>query len=311
MPVIRINADGARPGLHRNPMPWQTALERTDTGTGPVIAMVHGFRYQPGDPRHCPHRHILSLHPDDTPYSSPSWPRHLQFGAGHSHEGLAIAFGWRARGALWQAHKRAGEAGRALAEVLAHIHARHPNRPIHMLAHSMGIELCLEALHHLPAGAVGRIISMAGASYRTRVNTALATPAGKRAEFINVVSRENDIFEAMFEWIIAPPCRGDRAIGLGVTPPNAVTLQIDCADTLDHLDRIGQPVGDPDRRICHWSAYARPGILPLYNALLRRPGSYPLDLLRQGLPPAPARRWSRLLILPSLPRPLPAPEKAS
>ncbi len=311
MPVIRINAEGTRPVLHRGQPHWKSALERADGGTGPVVVMVHGYKYLPDDPRHCPHRHILALQPDEYPYRSPSWPRQMGFATGHDDEGLAIAFGWQARGALWMAKRCAVGAGVALAAVLAHVHLRYPDRPIHMMAHSMGIELCMEALHHLPAGAVGRIIAMTGASYHARVTGALATPAGRAAELINVTSRENDVFEAMFEWLIAPPARGDRTIGSKVDAPNAVTLQIDCDDTLDHLERIGQPLGGAARRICHWSAYTRPGILRFYNALLRRPGDYPLDLLRRGLPETSAPRWSRLVALPDIPGLQPVAENLS
>lgn len=301
MPVIRINAIGTAPALHRGNAGWAATLDRQDNGLGPVVVMIHGYKYRPDDPRHCPHRHILSLQPDDLPYRSPSWPRQMGFAAGHADEGLCIAFGWQARGPLWVARRRAIEAGQALAQVLAHLSARHPGRPVHMMAHSMGIELCMEALHHLPAGTVSRIIAMTGASYRARVSAALDTAAGRGAELINVTSRENDLFEAMYEWIIAPPVRGDRAIGLTVDAPNAVTLQIDCPETLTHLQRIGLPLGRAERRVCHWSAYTRPGILRLYHGLLRQPQAYPLDLLRRGLPDAPAPRWSRLLALPDLP----------
>jgi len=37
---------------------------------------------------------------------------------------------------------------------------------MHMTAHSLGANLTVEARHHLPAGAVSRIISMTGASWR-------------------------------------------------------------------------------------------------------------------------------------------------
>ncbi|CAN0584673.1 unnamed protein product, partial [Ectocarpus sp. 12 AP-2014] len=134
---------------------------------------------------------------------------------------------------------------------------------------------------------------------------ALATPAGRRAEFFNIISRENDAFDFMFERLIAPCERGDRSIVHGLDAPNAVTIQIDCPDTLAHLDRLGHPVAGPARRICHWSSYTRPGILRFYNDLLRHPERLPLGLLRQGMPQAPDPRWSRLLVRPAMPVPLP------
>lgn len=334
MPVVRINARGEQPSLHNSPQPvWDrlshvlantlpqapahtpedTTATTTGSGpvsepmsgqaSGPVIVMIHGFKYLPGHRRHCPHRHILSLHPQDTPWRVPSWPRQLGFGTGHRNEGLAIAFGWEARGALWQAQKRAVQAGRALAKVIARIKQRDPRRPVHVVAHSMGTELALEALHHLPAGGINRILSLTGASYSSRVYDALETPAGRSTEFINITSRENDPFDFLFERLITPPCPGDRAMGFGIDAPNAVTVQLDCAGTLDHLDRLGAPIAQPKRRVCHWSSYTRPGVLQFYNDLLRRPDHLPLRTIRSGLPGTPDPRWSRLVTRPSLPKP--------
>ena len=310
MPVLRINAEGDTPRLHTSPRPVDEALARCG-GDGPVAVMIHGYKYQPGSARNCPHLHILALHPRDMPWRAPSWPRQLGFGTGHQDEGLAIAFGWNARGALWRAQRRAVEAGRALAEIVRDVRRRLPGRPVHVLAHSLGIELALEALHHLPPGAIDRIVSMTGASYRSRALAALATPAGRRAEFFNITSRENDAFDFLFERLIAPPVRRDSAISHGLDAPNALTLQLDCTRTLDHIARLGASVGAPERRICHWSAYTRPGILRFYNDLLRRPEHWSLNALRRGLPEAPEPRWSRLMALPPLPLPLPLPQKAS
>ena len=299
MPVIRINAAGTTPVLHNGSEDWRMMLERTDPGVGPVIAMIHGFRYVPdGSPR-CPHESILARQ-DECPDQSPSWLSPLGFSGGCAEEGLGIAFGWAARGTIWAAQRRAGEAGRALAQVLKAVQRRHPTRPIHLIGHSLGIELCNEALHHLSHGSIGRILSLTGASYQGRVLDALQTPAGRTAEFFNVTSRENDLFDAMFEWMIAPSRRGDRGLGQRIHAPNAVNLQIDCPATLDHLRRIGHPIAPPSQRVCHWSSYTRPGILDLYNALLRAPEAYSLDLLRSGVPRTASPRWFRLLAVPGL-----------
>ncbi|MGD9864479.1 MAG: alpha/beta hydrolase [Pseudodonghicola sp.] len=311
MAIVRINATGERAELHRGSEPAEQALRRAGAAPGPAVVMIHGFKYLPGHRIHCPHRHILALQPEALPWRSPSWPRQLGFGAGLRDEGVAVAFGWQARGALWTAQRRAVEAGRALAQVIATLHDQAPERPVHVIAHSLGTELALEALHHLPRGAVGRIISLTGASYRSRAQAALDTEAGCTAEFINVTSRENDPFDFLFERLIAPPQPGDRAIGHGLEAPNAITLQLDCPGTLAHLDRLGAAIALPERRICHWSSYMRPGVLQFYKDLLRRPESLPLGLIRHGLPQEPAPRWSRLIAPPSLPLPLPFAQKAS
>lgn len=311
MPIIRINARGRSLCLHGSPQPMASVLNRTRSVPGPVIVMTHGYKYRPGHKECCPHRYILSLRPEAKPWIAPSWPQALGFGDRTSDEGLAIAFGWDARGALWQAHNRAQEAGRALADLIKALRHVNPNRTVHFLGHSMGAEVVMEALHHLPAGALNRIISLTGATYRYRALEALQSPAGQKAEFINVTSRENDLFDFLFERLIAPGSRGDRAIGLGIEAPNAVTLQLDCPRTLAHLASLGPRIDAPQHRVCHWSSYMRPGVLSLYRELLRNHQNLPLSVLRRGLPQHSSRRWSRLFALPHAAVPLPFAQKTS
>jgi hypothetical protein len=151
---------------------------------------------------------------------------------------------------------------------------------------------------------------MTGACYRSRCEEALRTVAGMSAEFINMTSRENDPFDFLFERLIRPPRPGDRALGLGVHAPNAVTIQLDCADTLAHIARIGVVISAPQFRVCHWSSYMRPGVLRFYSNLLRDHQTWSLDRLRQGLPPETTPRWSRLFAVPSVAPPLPFAQKA-
>ena len=310
MPIVRINAsaDGLR--LHTSPRPVWPTLSRANRSDGPIIVMIHGFKYQPGQKQHCPHRHILSLDPEALPWRSPSWPRQLGFGVGNAGEGLAIAFGWQARGALWQAQERGRLAGRALADLLTRLKDQAPDRPIHILAHSLGVDPALEALTHTRPGVIRRIVSITGACYRSRAEDALDSLPGRAAEFINVTSRENDLFDFLFERAITPPRARDRAIGQGLRAPNAVTIQLDCPRTLDHISRLGATVAAPQHRVCHWSGYMRPGVLRFYSNLLRRDGEFNLDRLRQGLPIATAPRWSRIFAPPRLQAPLPFLQKA-
>lgn len=175
----------------------------------------------------------------------------------------------------------------------------------------MGIELALSALHHLPAGAVQRIISMTGAAYRSSARDALASEAGRGALLINIASRENDLFDFLYECLIPPPERGDRAIGAGIEAENAVTLQLDNPETLAALARLGHPLDAPRKRICHWSSYTRPGVLRLYNDMLRRPEIWTLKTLKHAEHPRTAPRWSRLVHRPLSELPLFPAQKAS
>lgn len=306
MALIRINARGQTAELHGSPAPLESLLQRATTGDGPVIVMIHGYNYRPGGRSNCPHRHLLSLEPAHLPWRAPSWPRQLGFGLGHADEGLGIAFGWNACGTLRQAQASAARAGQALAQVCALLHRQDPRRPVHVIGHSLGIEVALEMLHHLPQGAIGRIISLFGASFQSRTATALDTPAGRSAEFINITSRENDPFDFLFERLTRLPTRGDHAIGHGLNAANAVTLPLDDADTLNHLRTLGYAIAQPQHRICHWSSFTRPGTLRFYRHLLRQPKETPLQRLRPACPPRSARRWSRLFALRPFAAPLPA-----
>lgn len=283
MPILRVNVDDNVCRLHGSTQPLNGTLAKAAQGSSPVIVMITGFSYQPGRAGHCPHRLVLDLSTDEHTEGIPSWPLGLGFGAGNPGEGLAIAFGWDARGSIWGARRRAIAAGRALASLLMALLHRAPHWRVHILAHSMGIEVAATALHHLPAGAIGRIVSMTGAAYQSCILTALNTPAGREVEFFNVVSRGNAVFNTLYEHLISPPERRDRALGRGLVAPNALTLDLDCATTLTRLADMGTPIAPPKHRVCHWSAYTRQGALECYRAWLREPERYPLDMLRARL----------------------------
>lgn len=280
MAIIRVNAHHDTCRLHGSAQSLGRTLSRAVQGNGPVVILIPGFSYQPGHRQHCPHRQVLSV----SGQIAPSWPRGFGFGDGAAQEGLAVAFGWNARGSIWGARRRADAAGRALATLVSDLHHRAPHCRLHIVAHSMGIEVAASALTHLQTGSVNRIISMTGAAYQSAVLAALATPAGQSVEFFNVISHANALYDQLYERLIVAPVRGDRTLGHGLNAPNALTLQLDCAITLQHLARLGTPVTAPTRRHCHWSSYTRPGALDCYRAWLRDPDQHSLTRLRRGLP---------------------------
>ncbi len=297
MPIIRINAHADTPVLHDNPNgpDLRRTLSRRDSdAVGPVIVMIHGFKYQPGHPTACPHKRLFATHPG--PRSS--WPRGFGFGLMGPKEGLGIAFGWNARSTLPTARLRSQDAGRALTVLINDIKSLWPTRPVHMVSHSLGSEVIFEALQHLPAHSVSRIILLTAASFRGRANLALASPAGRTSEIINITSRENDLFDFLCEQLPGFGRCGDITLGAGLDAANSITIQLDCSETLEHLSRLGRPIEHPRRRICHWSVYRRRGTLRLYSDLMRYPERFSLEVLRQGLPPNPTPRWSRLLDIP-------------
>ncbi|WP_415921347.1 alpha/beta hydrolase [Tateyamaria sp. SN6-1] len=311
MPILRLNAGPGGLTLNGSPAPAVPALRRAALGTGPVMILIHGFKYDPNHAACSPHTTIFGQGARCARPTHVSWLQPLGFGTGAQDEGLAIAFGWRARGGLWQAQRSAQAAGGHLADVITLLRAAHPARPVHVITHSMGSEVMFEALPALRAGDVGRIIALSGASYASRAMTAMHSPAGRAAELFNVTSRENDLFDFMFERLIVPPVPGDWAMGVGLDLPNAVTLQLDCARSLEVLPRFGGHVGAPARRVCHWSSYTRPGALPFYARALRMPRAVPLSPLRAALPDVVAPRWSRMFARPALRLALPMGQKAA
>ncbi len=279
-----------------NPAALATALATAAPGA-PIVVMIHGYRFAPDTPFHDPHRHILSPVPERGCWKAVSWPRHLGL---MGRQGLAIGFGWQARGTIWQAHRGAARAGRRLARLIAALHATAPDRPLHIFAHSLGARVALTALDGLPAGAVGRIILLSAAAFRHEARAALATPAGARAEVINVRGRENTLFDLMLR--LALPLHGPT-LGAGFAAPNWLDLPLHDAHARDRLRALGYRIAAHRARVCHWSGYLRPGVWRFYRAALHHPAQTPLPLLRAQIYPAPAQISPRRGIGAFLPLP--------
>jgi pimeloyl-ACP methyl ester carboxylesterase len=284
-----IRADAQPTGLVLDRGRLARKLDQLPEGA-PVVAMIHGWRYAPGFANDCPHGSILSLNPPAADRRAVSWPRHLGL---DGKAGLGIALGWNAKCDPWRAHLRAGWTGEALAEIARTVDDL-SGRPLQVIAHSMGARVALAALPQLKPGQISRMILLAAAETRGRTLKALATPAGRAVEVINVTTRENDIFDACFEWGVHFGLRTSigQGLGHGRGPVQARwhDLWIDQPTTLAGLAALGHPLADPPRRICHWSPYLRPGTIALYRALIDG------RLSARDLPAArPARRWSRLV----------------
>lgn len=299
MPLVEVNAQTTAAGGLSG---VAAALERLPPGAR-ITIMVHGYRFDPSRPERSPHRDILSDDPARATGRGLSWPRHLGVG----EAGLGIAFGWRASGSLWRAWAEAARAGVALARLLDRLHAG--GRQADIVAHSLGARVALAALARAREGSVGRVILIAPAEFRDAAARALATPAGSAAEIVSVTSRENRLFDALVEWLLAPHRPGARTAGRGLvaTPQNWTDLRIGERATLGALDRLGYRLAPPLRTPCHWSGYLRPGVFPLYRAILS--GDLPVATLRAALPQRPSR--SRLVEALSALSVLPLPRKPS
>jgi pimeloyl-ACP methyl ester carboxylesterase len=299
MTVVRIDACGGVPQLHghpgRSPGPQLAAALAVLPDGAPIAVMIHGYKFSPYRPAHDPHTHILAVKPARRCWKARSWPAHLGFTADDPADGLCIAFGWDAKArvdalGLPAVYARAPQAAAALARLLTQIADLAPQRRIDLIAHSLGCQVALLAMARLRRPAIGRVVLMAAAAYRSAAATALANPALADAGFVNVTSRENDLYDFLFQAAVHPARPGDRPLGQGLpgAPDRWVDFPIDCAGTLDALARAGIAVAPRDRRACHWSFYLRPGIFDLYTALLRDRGAWPASRLH-GLVAAPAR----------------------
>lgn len=287
MPLLRINATSQ--GLKLHDRGQAAPVDLTDLGPhrGPAIIMLHGHKYAPNHVHHCPHESLFSRGPG-------SWPDALGFGADDPQDGLCVAFGWYARKPLREAHRHARDQALGLASLIRALRQNAPERPVHLIAHSLGSETALSVLPHLPAHAVARIILLTGASFARHAAAMLSTPAGRTAEIFNVTSRENDLFDLGIERIIPDTPGTETVIGRGIEAANAVTLQLDCPETLEAINSLGFAVAGPERRVCHWSSYTRPGVMSFYAELLRAPARLPMAQLQALLPQSQTPRWSRL-----------------
>lgn len=243
----------------------------------PVVVMIHGYRYSPSQGSHDPHQLILSPRQARGRRGIPSWPRHLGM---TGQRGLAIGWGWEARGTIWSAYRRSGDSGLRLARLIGMIHAIDPGRPVHLIAHSLGARSALTALPHLPAGAIDRIILMAAAVFRTEATALLDSPAGRSASIVHVTGRENLFFDMLLAACL--PWAGPT-VAQGVLARNWLDLPLDRRSVRDMLAGLGYRIGPRGLPVCHWSGYLRPGVWQLYRTLVHRPERMPLPVLRDAI----------------------------
>ncbi|MCO6382751.1 alpha/beta hydrolase [Oceanicola sp. 502str15] len=286
MPLTHANADGDRLADPAETVSRLRSALAEASPDAPIAVLVHGFQYSPQDPARSPHGSLFG-----TGQQESSWPELLGHGAADAP--VCLGFGWESRGSIWSAYHRAPRAGRALAELVDLAAALAPSRRITLLAHSLGARVALQALPHLPAGAMRRAILLAAAEYRHRAAEAADCPAGHAADFLNVTSAQNLPFDLLLEYAFAPGRPGRAAMGRGMAGHGAAQaarwtdLPLTCPHTRAALARLGHPIAAPTRRVCHGSTYSAPGVFSLYRAALHDASLLPR--LRAALP-APAHR---------------------
>lgn len=273
----------------------------------PVVVLVHGYQFDPALPSHDPHRSLFAAEPEGQDWRVRSWPRGLGFAADAGETGLCVGFGWPALAPLWrslrdtrrtsfaQVYDRAADYGPRLAELVTLLQGLVPDRPIDIVAHSLGARVALAALPHLDRPP-GRVVLLGAAEFDTAVLDFLcAAPA--LPQIYNVTARANDLYDAMFETFAPRRTWRDRAVGLGLRAPFAawIDLQIDRADVTAWVNGRGIALRPAHTRFCHWSFYTRDGAFAVYQAILnRRPGWDIADLREAPCFAAQEPRWSRL-----------------
>lgn len=311
MEYITLRDQGAqRHGATTALSPGDLALRLLDSaGDAPLRVMIHGFKYQPGHPRHCPHRSLFALSPASGDPRIAGWPRRLGIGRGNRAEPLGLSFGWPARGSLWRAYRNAGQAGIALAGLLDALHRHDPRLDIGLIGHSLGARVALQALALSAPGTVRRAVLLSAAEFGATARAALTTRGARTCDVLAVTSGENDLFDALLEALLRAPEPRDRIFGQATKGlealPNLAHLQLDHAESLRRLRSGGFAIAPPARAICHWSSYLRPGVFPLYRAFLA--GRVTPAELRALLPARTDPRWSRLRATLALPHPGPPP----
>lgn len=282
----------------------------------PVVVLVHGWKFHPGHPETDPHRSLYAFRPDPDRRIR-SWPQGLGIADDAGESGLAIGFAWPAsaphlpsllgsgRTGFAEVYDRAGDAGAALAALVALVQRLAPGRTVDVLAHSLGARVALAALPHLDR-APERMILLGAAELAPRAEAFLAARRAAAAPAVyNVTARTNDLYDLAFECFVPRRGRGERAIGTGLEGvPSWVDLQLDRSDVTAWANAQGIPLSPETARFCHWGFYTRRGALALYQAILsRRPGWDVESLKRLPCFATQEPRWSRLLPRrPGLPR---------
>ena len=278
----------------------------------PVLVMIHGKGYSPADPAHDPHALIFAPRAGHGRSRFVSWPRRLGFALPGPRQplGLCIALGWDASGSIWTATRSADDTALKLARLIQAIRRADPGRRIDLIGHSLGARVILGAVPMLAAGSLGRILLLAGADFLHRAAAAQASYAGQTCEFFNITTRENDLYDFLFERALAP-LGGQRALGHGLGHglgkgqataggDNWLDIQLDHPGTAQALRGLGLPLAPPRARICHWSVYLRPGVFRVYRALIHDRQRTEMARLRRALDAPAHPRWSR--IAPALAR---------
>ena len=304
------------------------AAERAP-GDGPSVVLIHGYKYDPADPRRSPHG--LLYGPADPlcrlSRRVRSWPAGLGVTPG-GPDGLCLGYGWTARRSWLRTLLTEGrngfaaaydEAGRAGAGLVAALDALAAARsaPVDVLAHSLGARVALSALRAAAEAGqadlitrLGRWVLLGPAEFSGQARAALdacarigATPP----EIYCFSARHNARYDALFS-LFAPLSARDGVPlgleGLGAARPRWLDIAFDHPETPGRLAARGvRLAAHPEGRACHWGFYLREGAMELHRAILRRAPGFAVADLRAARLPAPAARRNATSPMPDVAEP--------
>lgn len=282
----------------------------------PIVVLVHGYKFDAARGDADPHRSLYAFRPLAESGRIRSWPAGLGFSDDGGESGLCIGYAWPSRppplresligrcSGFRSVYERAGRYGARLAEVLTLLQRLAPERPVDVLAHSLGARVALAALPHLTEPP-GRLVLLGAAEFGERARAFLAG-APRTPEVYNIVQRSNDIYDTLFALFAPRSGRGDRPVGQGLGSPHPgwLDLELDRPDLTQWINAQGIPLAPSPRGPCHWSFYTRAGALAVYEAILRRRPGWDIPSLR-ALPflaadtPRPAPRLTSQLPVPN------------
>jgi hypothetical protein len=240
----------------------------------------------------------------------------LGFSESGTEDGLCVAFAWQsrprplasligaARNHFSAAYKRAPAAADALLTVIRTRRAARPDAEIDLFCHSLGARVALlalkDAVEEGMADALGRVMLLGGAVFTGEAQQAMAaldgTPVQDRPQVFNILSRENDLYDALFE-LFAPRARGDLRDGDGALGRSGLGEERE--DWIDLAARGARLAGER-RATCHWSFYTRPGAMRFYRRIVCRREDWSIAALRAAHAPEEIEpRWTSLRVVPS------------
>lgn len=332
MAILRVNGGAKGMLLADGPVHAGPALTRAALATpkgAPIVILIHGFMYDPeGASAANPHGELYAeTRAPKRRSRRASWPHGLGFTETGIEDGLCVAFAWQsrprplasligaARNHFSAAYERAPAAAEALLSVIRTLRAARPDAEIDLFCHSLGARVALLAVSGAAeqgmAGALGRVILLGGAEFageaRRTMDALDARPNAAGPQVFNVISRENDLYDTLFEALAPRPRTGGGSEGgalgrrgLGARRDDWIDLQLDHPEFGRFLAARGARLAGGRRIACHWSFYTRPGAMRLYRRILHERQDWSIAALRAAAAPEEIEpRWTSLRFAPS------------